>query len=314
MLGMGICMGYNIVAIVNPVSAGKATGKEWPGFEQKLREQGYEFHVWYTSRQGHATELTRKALKEGFDFIISVGGDGTMNEVVNGFFEDGRQLNPDAKLAVFSRGTGCDFIKSHGIKKGLDGFLALLSRNNCKKLDVGMVRYQDYTKGQVSRYFLNISDLGLGGDTTNRINKTSKSLKGFLSFAICAITSILLFKNKNYSVVIDDQTTIKERLNSVIVANGRYFGGGMEVAPDAEMDDGLFDVVILGNLSTLELIMSFPSIYKGKHLKNPKVKIYKAKKISVASEPEALIDIDGEQPGTTDAHFEIITQAIKVMV
>ncbi|MFZ5351119.1 MAG: diacylglycerol/lipid kinase family protein [Bacillota bacterium] len=307
-------MEYKMLAVVNPASAGKATGKEWPDFERRLRELGFKFDAQYTERKEHAIEITREALKNGYNYIISVGGDGTMNEVLNGFFEEGVQINPDARLAVFSRGTGCDFIKSIGIKKGFDDFVQLLHRDQCKRLDIGIVTYKDYEKGVVSRYFLNISDLGLGGDTTNRINKTAKSLKGFLSFAINAILSILLFRNKHYTISIDDNLVVSERLNSVIVANGRYFGSGMEVAPLAKMDDGIFDIVVLGDLNTFELIKSFPSIYKGQHLKNPKVKVYNGKKVKVSSEPYALLDIDGEQPGMTEAEFEIIPNSINVMV
>ncbi len=300
--------------VVNPVSAGKATAKEWPLYEKKLRENGFDFEVKYTEYQEHATEITRKALKEGYDYIVSVGGDGTMNEIVNGFFENNIQINPNARLAVFSRGTGCDFIKSLGIKKGFDDFLEVLKRNTSKTVDVGLTKYVDYKKGQVQRYFVNVSDIGIGGDTTYRVNRSSKALKGFLSFAINALLAILFYKNKQYSINIDDKINMNERLNSVIVANGKYFGGGMQVAPEAKLDDGEFDVVIFGNINTIELLLSFPSIYKGRHLTNPKLKIYKGKHITVKSEPAALLDIDGEQPGTTDVEFTIIPKAINVMV
>lgn len=303
-----------ILMIVNPVSAGKQTGKEWPEFERLLKGNSINFDVKYTEYRGHATEITRKALENGYDLIVSVGGDGTMNEVVNGFFDNNTPIDTNACLAVFSRGTGCDFIKTIGIDKGIDAFLKILKTGNIKKLDVGEVRYEDYKKGNNTRYFLNISDLGLGGETTNRINKTAKSFKGFLSFLFNAIISIILYKNKHMEVIVDGKEVYNQRINSVMVANGKFFGGGMMIAPEAKLDDGEFDIVVLEDLSKLELIISFHLIYKGMHFNHPKVKLYKGKSVIVKSKEKVLLDIDGEQPGTTNAQFRIIDKTINVIV
>ena len=303
-----------VLYVVNPASAGKSTANEWPKFEAALKEEGFEFDAVLTEYPGHAIQLTRDALKNGYVTIVAVGGDGTMNEVLNGFYEDEKPINPDAVLAVFSRGTGCDFIRSIKTDKGIESFAKLIKRQEKRTLDVGKVKYLDYSGQSVVRYFMNVSDLGLGGETTFRVNKASKVLKGFLSFAIGALTTILKYKNKSFYLNIDDQVIIEERLNSVIIANGQYFGGGMHVAPNAKMDDGQFDIIILGNLNKLELIKSFPTIYNGTHLSNKKVKFYSGKKITVKCKEKALIEIDGEQPGTNDAEFEIIPQGIKILI
>lgn len=307
-------MENKMYVIVNPVSANGATAKEWPEYEAALKASGYSFDVVFTNYPNHATELARQALKQGFKTIMSVGGDGTMNEVLNGFFENGAILDETARLVVFSRGTGCDFIRSLGIKKGIEDLLSVLERSREKRVDVGLSKFKGYDGKEKTRYFLNVSDIGIGGETTNRVNKHSKLLKGFLSFLIGAVATIILYRNKNFEIVIDDSTEIKGKMNSVIVANGRYFGGGMQVAPEASMTDGIFDILIFGNLSKLELIRSFPLIYSGSHLNHPKLKLYKGRKVKVHCHEKALFEVDGEQPGTADAEFEILPEAINIMV
>lgn len=300
--------------IVNPVSANKTTAKEWPKFEKVLLDSGYEFEAVLTEHTGHATELARQALKEGYKTIMSVGGDGTMNEVVNGFFENGYPVDGDSRLVVFSRGTGCDFIKTIGINNGIEDLLAVLARNKEKQLDVGCVNFAGMAENIVKRYFLNVADIGIGAETANRVNKHSKLLKGLLSFMLGAVSTIILYKNNDFELVIDDEIVLNERMNSVIVANGKYFGGGMKVAPDAVIDDGVFDIIIIGDLSKADIIKSFPLIYKGEHLSHPKVKHYSGSKIKIKSGGKGLIEVDGEIPGRDDAVFELLPKALKILI
>jgi YegS/Rv2252/BmrU family lipid kinase len=299
--------------IVNPVSANRTTGKEWPQYEKKLRDMGYEFEAALTEGPGHATELARKALKSGYRTIMSVGGDGTMNEVVNGFLEDGMPVAENSRLVMFSRGTGCDFIKALGIKKGIEDLLEVLARNKAEQVDVGRVDFTDAAGKTITRYFMNVADIGLGAETANRVNKHSKRLSGLISFALGAVATIILYKNKEFEVVINDEIVLKEKMNSVIIANGKYFGGGMKVAPDALLNDGLFDVVILGDLSKPDLIKSFPLIYDGKHLSHPKLKLYRGSKVRVRSGGKGLIEVDGEIPGSDDAEFIILPKLLNIL-
>lgn len=300
--------------VVNPVSANKTTARDWPRYEKILLDSGYEFEAVLTERPGHATELARQALKLGYKTIMSVGGDGTMNEVVNGFFEEGQPVNKDSRLVVFSRGTGCDFIKALGIKNSIEDLLAVLARNQAKQVDAGSVSFIDSVGKTVTRYFLNVADIGIGAETANRVNKHSKLMQGFLSFMLGAVTTIILYKNKDFEVIIDDKIVLSERMNSVIIANGNYFGGGMKVAPEAKMDDGVFDIIIFGDLSKLELIKSFPLIYDGKHLSHPKLRLYRGSKVKVRSGGKGLIEVDGEIPGSDDAEFELLPKVINILV
>ncbi len=300
--------------IVNPVSANNTTAKEWPQFAEILMNSGYEFETALTEYPGHATILVRQALKSGYRTIMSVGGDGTMNEVVNGFFENRSILTEDARLVVFSRGTGCDFIRTLGIKKSIEELLTVLERNESRQIDVGRVDFIDTDNNIITRYFMNVADIGIGAETANRVNKHSKVLKGFFSFMLGAVSTIILYKNKDFEVEIDGSIILKERMNSVIIANGRYFGGGMEVAPEALVDDGTFDIIILGDLTKTEMIRSFPLIYSGKHLSHPKVKLYRGRSVKVKSGGKGLIEVDGEIPGSDDAEFELLPGILNILV
>jgi len=303
-----------IYIVVNPVSANKTTAKEWPGYEKALSDAGFEFEAVLTEYPGHAAELTRKAIKLGFKTIMSVGGDGTMNEVVNGFFENDRLIDENSRLVVFSRGTGCDFVRSLGINRNIEDLLAILKRNREKQIDVGRLSLVRTEGNMPARYFLNVADTGIGAETANRVNMHSKRLSGFLSFMLGTLSTVVLYKNKNFEVVIDDNIHLNGIMNSVIVANGKYFGGGMMVAPDAVMDDGVFDIIILGNLSKPDIIKSFPLIYKGKHMNHPKLKYYRGSKVKVTSGGKGLIEVDGEIPGRADAVFELMPKALKILI
>lgn len=270
--------------------------------------------VQFTRYPLHAIEITRIALKSGYDIIVSVGGDGTMNEVLNGFFENDCIINDNANLAVFSRGTGCDLVRTLGIGKEVEDIIRILLDRKCIRCDVGKVNYIEYSGEKKIRYFLNVSDVGIGAETTYRVNRNSKALKGFLSFFLGALSTIIKNKNKKLKIVIDGNITIEEKINSVIIGNGRYFGGGMHVAPTAQIDDGLFDIIILGDLDKTELIMNFPKIYKGAHLTHPKVRSYRGKNIKIYSDEKVLIELDGEQPGTIDAEFKIIHKGINILI
>ena len=303
-----------ICIVVNPVSANKTTAREWPLFEKVLSDAGFEFEAVLTEYPGHAAELTRKALKLGYNTIMSVGGDGTMNEVVNGFFENDRLIDENSRLVVFSRGTGCDFVRSLGINRNIEDLLAILKRNREKQIDVGRLSLVRAEGNMPARYFLNVADTGIGAETANRVNMHSKRLSGFLSFMLGTLSTVVLYKNQNFEVVIDDKIHLNGIMNSVIVANGKFFGGGMMVAPDAVLDDGVFDIIILGNLSKYDIIKSFPLIYKGKHMNHPKLKYYRGSKVKVTSGGKGLIEADGEIPGRADAVFELMPKALKILI
>lgn len=306
-------MRSEILAIVNPVSAAKSTGRLWPNVYKKFIDNEISIDYIYTQYPQHATELSRKAILDGYKTILAVGGDGTLNEVVNGFFQNEKLLSKEVSLALLSMGTGSDFIKTLGLSKKPEDIISILKHGTQKKCNVGICKFIKHDGSIGEKYFMNVADVGLGGDTAYRVNKASKLLKGFLSFLIGTLVSILFYKNKVFEINIDHSIIIKEKLNSVFVCNGKYIGGGMKIAPDAQIDDNLFNVYILGNLSKIELFYNFPLIYKGEHIKNPKIKQYKVKHIKVSCNENAFIEIDGEQPGKAQAEFFMLEDYINIL-
>jgi YegS/Rv2252/BmrU family lipid kinase len=246
--------------------------------------------------------------------VVAVGGDGTVNEVVNGFFEAGTPVNPDAVLGVISRGTGSDFIKTMNLPKEIEGAARALRGRAVKRCDAGRFTSRGPNGKETERYFVNIADFGVGGEAIVRVNNTSKAFGGFLSFLYGTLKTLWVYKGKKVKFTIDDNSQIEQIINTVVVANGQYFGGGMQVAPEAKADDGLFDIIILDDLSFIESLLNIPKLYKGTHIHNPKVRCLRGKTLVAESDEDVLIDVEGEQGGRLPAKFEIIPSSINVKV
>jgi len=300
-------------AVVNPASANGKTRKTWPKLYKKIREQDIALDYVFTNGPEEATTITRQAL-QSYSQILSVGGDGTLNEVVNGFFENHELINPDASLAYFFQGTGGDFPRVFQNKRDLPSLIEMLKRKEIIAVDCGLVQYQDASGKMQDRYFLNVGEVGLGSVSVYNINNRSKALGGRLSFLLGGILTILSYKSTNMKCVVDGKIVANGLTNSVWVANGRFVGGGMMIAPHADLTDGLFDVVVIDDLSTITLLKNMPKIYQGQHLEIPGVAVYKGKDISIISDPPVYLDVDGEIPGYTPVHFGLIPKAIKLWI
>lgn len=300
--------------VVNPRSAGGRTGTDWPRVARKLEAAGLQVKARFTEGPGHATELTREGLRDGHQRIVAVGGDGTINEVVNGFFEaDGRSLNPEAALGVLCRGTGCDFIKTHGIPKQEDAAIQRLATATPRSIDIGRVEHLDALGQRSIRYFCNIAEAGMGGAAVRRVNSGSKRLGGFASFLIGTLQTFATYQNHPMTLQLDDHPPESLVGCDVIIGIGRYFGGGMCVLPQAQPDDGVFDILILGDLSRFELFANVARVYFGTHLSHPKVRHLQARRVKVSSSAPLLLETDGEQPGVTPATFTLLPGALKLL-
>jgi YegS/Rv2252/BmrU family lipid kinase len=267
----------------------------------------------FTEGPGHATELVREGLAAGHRLIVVVGGDGTLNEAVNGFFDaDGTPINPAAELGVICRGTGCDFIKSLGIPKREDLALQRILSGSSRAIDVGRVQFHDASGQEHGRYFLNIAEAGLGGAVVERVNRSSKRLGGFASFLLNTLATFATYRNGPMTVQIDGAPPETLQAANLVVGNGRYFGGGMCILPEAELDDGIFDVLIMGDLNRFELFTNIARVYRGSHLSHPKIRHMRARQIRVEGRAPLLLDVDGEQPGLAPATFTILPSALRV--
>jgi YegS/Rv2252/BmrU family lipid kinase len=300
--------------IVNPSSANGSTERLWDRLQKILRKDFDKIDFAFTAAPNHATVLTRQALHEGYEMIVAVGGDGTINEIVNGFFESGALINPHAVLGLVPRGTGCDFIKTIGISKDAAAASHILCGRAVKKCDVGHFTCSDNRGSGLERYFINIADFGIGGETVERVNRTTKAFGGFTSFLYGAVATLLTYRSKKVKVQVDETYLDEIFINNIVVANGQYFGGGMRIAPNAVIDDGFFDILIIRHMGRLESLSSIPKLYKGTHVNHPNVKYIRGKTLVAESPDVVLLDVEGEQIGRLPARFDIIPSAIKVKV
>jgi YegS/Rv2252/BmrU family lipid kinase len=257
--------------------------------------------------------LTRQALLDGSERIVCIGGDGTLNEIVNGFMGDDGPIRSDAMLGYIPRGTGCDFIRSALIPKELDKALDLIYRAKVRQIDLGRLTYRDHDGLRRRRYFHNIASFGLGGEVDDRVNRTTKVFGGFLSFIWATLISILIYESRRIHLKVDESFDHEVVTWHVAVANGQYQGGGMWVAPGAAIDDGLFHVTVVGDLSLAEIFRYLPKLYNGKILELEKVESMTAGRIEASSDQCVLLDVDGEQPGQLPATFEMVPKALSLI-
>ena len=289
------------VAILNPRAGGRRTAYLPEGAE-----------ILETRAPGHATELTREALKREAKTVIAVGGDGTINEVVNGFFEDEQPIPTDAALAVIPHGTGSDF--SRTLKLPLDGKLAARIIQDGKKrlIDVMKVRYTTSDGNPKIRYAVNVASFGLGGAVADRVNRSSKAMGAFWTFASATLQAALRFSGSQVTVRLDDSKTISATITSVAVGNGQYHGAGMRICPEAILDDGLLDITIVRQLRLHQLMCNMPMLYNGKILRHPRVESYRVKTLTAESRENVLVEIDGEALGRLPVEIAVVPSAIRV--
>ena len=304
------------IVIVNPQAGNGRTGKIWPKIENALKQNIGSFQTLQTKSQGDAVLLTRKALEGGTTRIVAVGGDGHLNEVLNGFIENDVQLSPQSTLGFVMSGTGCDFQRSLNISGNWQNSVANLKDAKVRKIDVGKVTYTARDNTQKIRYFDNIASFGLSGAVDHCIehSRLRNYLGGSFLFLWATIKTVFTHPNQGISYRIDDgpQEEIRTRLG--LLANGRFFGGAMHAAPQAELDDGMLDLLMLKEISVAKFLWHLPKIYKGTHLKIPEVYFQKVRKFTALSSEQVILDIDGESPGYLEATFEILPRILNLEV
>ena len=299
-----------IAFVVNPNAAMGATGREWPRIKALARDRLGPFQSHLTSGPEDAIRFTRLALLRGAEMIVCVGGDGTLNEVVNGFMAEDGPIRPEALLGLIPRGTGCDFIKTVPIPRDLDMALDLINSSNARLIDLGRIKYSDHHGRYSCRYFHNITSFGLGGEVDERVNRTTKLFGGFISFIWATLISILIYNKKRIHLKVDNGFDQRVVSWNVVVANGQYHGGGMWVAPGASVDDGLFQVTIVGDLTLAEVFRHLPKLYNGKLFQLEKVNTLVGKRVEASSDQRVLLDVDGEQPGQLPAVIDMVPSSL----
>jgi len=260
---------------------------------------------------GHLAELAVRAAEAGSDVLVVVGGDGSVYETVNGLVESGRAR--DVELAVFPRGTGKDFVRSMRIPKDLAGAIDVASSGRVRTIDVGRARFVAWDGSETEAYFANFAGAGISGAIARRANVSSKAAGGRISFLWATVAVFSRWQSAAMTAQVDE-TRRSGRMFEVLAMNGDYAGGGMWMTPEAEPDDGRFDVLLIGDVTKADFVRTFPKIYRGKHLSHPKIEVLHGSAVDVDADTRLPIVLDGEQPGTTPARFEIVRDALKVRV
>jgi YegS/Rv2252/BmrU family lipid kinase len=301
--------------IINPVSGGGRACNLWPEIKEYLTSQGIEFSFNFTGSSGQAIEMTQAALRLGEDIVVAVGGDGTVNEVLNGFFDDGKEINPSARLGVIPAGTGSDWCRTAGIPPNSRAAVQVLLSRRTSSFDVGKITCS-FTKddgGTVSRYFLNAADAGFGAAVVDAIAGTSRLLGNRGAYFWGLLSSLFRNINVDFEVRLDGREIANGKHIVVVAANGRFFGGGMHIAPQADARDGLIDVVLIGDMQKFEVVRNLGKLYGGRIAEVRKVTMARGQRLEIASESRVGVEVDGELVGTLPACFEILPKGINLI-
>lgn len=302
--------------VVNPHAGAGRAGARLPKLAAALRAEGGRFDVARTQGPDHAGELVRDALRAGVPGVAVVGGDGTVNEALNGFFDaQCEPVAPDAWLAPLPCGTGGDFRRTLGVSRRTDAMAARMMAARVRSIDVGLLRYHARDDSRAHRFFLNIASFGIGGLVDELVNDTPKWMGGTPAFLLGTLRAMRRYRNQRVRIRLDDGAARETRVLNCAVANGQYFGGGMHIAPKARIDDGAFDVVGLEPTSLVQQTRLTPHLYRGTLLDKPGVTWTRARRVHAEPvEPgeAVLLDVDGEAPGRLPAVFEMRPAALRL--
>ncbi len=296
---------FKTKVIVNPYSGFGKTGKKWRKIKELIKSKIKEFHYEFTEKPKDATYLAREAIKEGFERIVSVGGDGTLNEIVNGYFEDKKPINENAFVSIFPSGKGNDFIRNFSYKKNIissDNEIELFS------VDTGVIK----EKSGAEKNFINVASFGFSRDVVESVLELREKIKSGIAYFLGVFKALKNFKAKKIRVNIDGKI-IEDYFSIGVVANGKSFAGGMLISPFSKPDDGLMDIILLKDVSKLKLISLLFKVYSGKHVGSKDIIIMQGKKVSIEPVSETIGgEYDGEIDISYPAEFELIEKKLKI--
>ncbi|HBQ21520.1 MAG: hypothetical protein A2Z91_02095 [Deltaproteobacteria bacterium GWA2_38_16] len=296
--------------IVNPKAGGGKSAKRWPLFSKSLDFLKPFKEIW-TQRAGETKDITQHALKEGIERILVVGGDGSLAEAVNGFFEHEKPIQPKAILGTLPLGSGSDFLKTLGVFSP-EAAIDSLRKNRTLSCDVGEVEYRD-KKGKIQKQlFLNIASFGCAGEICNKVNQSQKSFGATLTYLSATLTTFLSYQNPTVTLEMNGKEKKKIVINNVFICNGKYSGSGMMWGPKAVLTDGLFDLTLIGDLPKLQGIFNMQKIYQGKVLEMAEVERLQCRTLTATSSDTVALEVDGDTVGTLPATFSIFPHKLEL--
>ncbi|MEZ5352426.1 MAG: diacylglycerol kinase family lipid kinase [Bryobacteraceae bacterium] len=297
-------------AIVNPSSGGGRAGRDWASIAMGL---GPDVETRFTKARDDATAIARELLLAGFDRVIAVGGDGTVNEVVNGFLDADRPLRPGAELALVPIGTGGDFRRSLGLE-GVDDAVALIASGALGiSTDAGRADFIDHRGAQSTRYFANLVSFGMGGEVAARAKNFFQAFGGKAAFLYSTIEVALAYRAKTVRLAVDGEDAGEHSILNIAIGNGRFHGGGMHVCPRAILDDGALDVTVIGALSLVELVRDMPVLYSADIYRHPKTRQFRGRIVQAESPETVSIEVDGEPLGKLPLTLTALPGVLRIL-
>lgn len=300
------------LAIVNPASGGGRTLRRWPTIRAELQRHLGRFDEASTEYRGHATAIARSALSDGYRLIVAIGGDGTLSEVANGFFTHGQPHAQVAALGHIPQGTGCDFGRTLGLESDWRRACARFAGGELRTIDVGHVEFVGHEGESSERVFVNVASFGCGGAVSGAVQHSGKRIAGRLAFTLTTFRTLMTYRDQPVSVSFDGDAAAAMNVTNLAVCNARYFGGGMRVAPTAQIDDGQLDITIWAGFGLRDFILKYRKLFDGSHVEDPRTLSRRARHLRATSDTRVLLDVDGENPGRLPATFSVIPSALRL--
>ena len=306
--------------ILNPSSQGGKTGRQAADLERVIERYVGEVDRAHTEGPRHAVAIAEQAAHDGRDAVIAVGGDGTIHEVANGLMRAHADCECLPKLGVIGHGTGGDFRKTLGIEHRLDKYCEAIATKRTRPIDIGKFSYRDRAGKDATDYFINILSVGMGGLVDQYVAADDGSMGGTVAYFMASARALLKSEVGILDCVVHESGQRREielHTRQVAICNGRFFGGGMEVAPMARPDDGVFNVVSLGAAPKVKFALGSMSIYSGKHIDKPEVEVFSCDRIDITLRNDSIrdifpLDVDGEPLGTLPLSIELLPGALEV--
>lgn len=301
--------------ILNPTAGSGGAARKRSAILAALTVSGVAPEVVQTEGPGDAGRLIREARRDGVECAVLVGGDGTLNDAVQGFLESDGSVAAGPALGLIPSGTGGDFRRTFELGDSVEEAAERILKSSPRPLDLGVLSVTDHQGQRARRAFINITSFGIGGLTDRIVNESPKWMGGKAAFLLGTLRAMLVYRNLPVRVRVDGKVVLEAPIFNVALANGRYFGGGMMIAPDADPSDGLLDVVALADMSKLQSALLSQDIYKGTHLTRAGVSVARGKLVEaepLASGTEVLVDMDGETPGRLPLRAELAPGALRL--
>jgi len=300
--------------IANLDSSAGRTGKRWPVIERAITARLGPVETRFTERPGHATALARELLLTGFDRIVGVGGDGTFNEIVNGFIDRDRPVRLGAVLGLLPAGTGGDLQRSLELPAETGAALDVLVTGKPLTIDLGRLTYESHEGETLTRYFVNLISFGMGGEVSAKAKNAFLVLGGKAAFFWATLKVSAVYRGKSVRLELDGKDAGSYRVLNVAVGNGRFHGGGMYPCPNAVIDDGLFEITVIDHLNLFTLTRDARYLYNGHIYDHPKVHGFRARRIVATSTDETRIEVDGEPLGRLPLEITVLPKTLQVLV